>query len=129
MNLQAESVTGPVEKSDILSFPDLGRISAVLEKLLDRLVNFHSVDAGFDFSKCESLSLFHSFPKFALCLACSSAHNCPRQIAPITGLGVAREDIEDDQRVRVERTESALMRITSLIAAGDDRVRRRATGA
>src|SRR3979411_2964766 len=66
MNLQPQSVAGAVEKSDVLPFPNLSRISALLEKLLDRLVNFHSVDPGFDFSERELLSFLHRLPKFAL---------------------------------------------------------------
>ena len=129
MNLQAEPVAGAVKKSDVLAFADFGRIAALLEKRLDSFVNFHSVDPGSDFAKRELLPLFHRFPKFALRIVRSSADNSPRHIAPVAGLGVARKNIENDQRVRGKRTEAALVRIAGLIAAGDDCVRRRAAGA
>ena len=128
MDLQAEPVAGAVEKSNVLPFANFGGIAALLEKHLDRLVNFHSVDPGFDFSERELLAFLHGLPELALRVTSASAHDGARQIAPVTGLRVARENIEDDQRIRVERTDPALVRIASLIAAGHDGVRRRSTG-
>ena len=59
----------------------------------------------------------------------AAAHNRSRQVAAVTGLRVARKNIENDQRVRVKRTEPALVRIARLIAAGDDRVGGNSAGA
>ncbi len=91
-------------------------------------MNFHSVDPGFDFPERELLPCLHGLPELALRVTRASAHDGARQIAPVTGLRVTRENIEDDQRIRIERTEPALVRIASLIAAGHDGVRRRSTG-
>src|SRR5260370_39199434 len=120
MDLQADPMAGAVEKSNVFPFSYFGGIAALLEKLLDRLVNFHSVHPGFDFSERELLPCLHCLPELAVRVTSASAHDGARQIAPVTGLRVARENIEDDQRIRVERTEPALVRIASLIAAGHD---------
>src|SRR5437660_927788 len=63
--------------------------------------------------------------------SCSRSSSPPPHlhVAPITGLRVAREDVENDQRVRVKRTMTAFVRIARLISASNDRVRRRAAGA
>src|SRR5207302_6158960 len=97
VNLEAESVTCSVEKSDVLTLSHFGRIAALLEQRLDRLVNFHSIDAVLDFTKRKLLSVFDRLPKFALCFAGAPAHNRPRHIAPITASRVARKNIENDQ--------------------------------
>src|SRR5207245_5895254 len=66
MDLQAEPVPGAVEKSNVFPFANFGGIAALLEKLLDRLVNFHYVDPGCDFSERELLPYLYVLQKFAL---------------------------------------------------------------
>src|SRR5438876_1205614 len=89
MDLQAEPVAGAVEKSNVFPFANFGGIAALLEKLLDRLVDFHSVDPGFDFPERELLPFLHGLPELALRFTSASAHDGARQIAPITRLRVA----------------------------------------
>src|SRR5438132_6606906 len=104
VNLETKPVTGAMEKSNVPAFPNFRRITALLEKRLDRLVNFHSIHARFDLSQREFLSVFDGFPKLALRGAGTSPNNCPRHVAPITGLRIAWKNIEDDQRIGVKRT-------------------------
>src|SRR5437016_3658791 len=108
VNLKSEPVSGAVEKSHVLSFSNFSRVAALFEKRLDRLVNYHSVDPGFDFAKREFLSVFDGLPEFALRIARASSNNRARHVAPITALGIARKNIENDQRVREKRTRAAL---------------------
>src|SRR5438128_9673035 len=98
MDLQAEPVAGAVEKSNVFPFENFGGIAALLEKLLDRLVNFHSVDAGFDFSERELLACLPGIPEIALRVTSASAQDCALQIAPVTGLRVAGQNLGDGHR-------------------------------
>src|ERR1041384_820258 len=127
VNFEPEPVAGPVEKSNILAVANFSRITALFEQGLDRLVDFHSVDAFLDFAERELLSFQNGLPKFALRVARFSSHHRSRHVAPVTRLCVARKNIEDDQRVREERTMPALVRIGRLIAAGANRVDRKST--
>src|SRR5271169_3301992 len=104
-----------MEKSDVYSLPNFGRITALLEQCLDRLVDLHSIHAILDLAQREFLSVFHRLPKFALSFAGATTHNGPGHVAPIAGLCVARKNIENDQRVRVKRTVTALVRIAALV--------------
>src|SRR6202023_1782484 len=122
VDFQAQAVTGAVKESDVYSFPDFGRITALVEQRLDRLVDLHSIHAIFDFAQREFLAVLYGLPKFALRLARAPAHNCPRHVAPIASLRVARENIEYDQRVRIQRTEATLVWIACLVSAGNDRI-------
>src|SRR4029434_9925490 len=117
VDFQSESVTGAMEKSDAASFPHFRWKSATGEEFLDRFVNCHSVNAGSDSFKGQRLPSFDGFPKFALRVARASAQDRACHIAEISGLRVAREDIENDQRVCVQRAVAALVRVAGLIAS------------
>src|SRR5215510_7377970 len=97
VDFQSKSVAGAMEKSDAASFPHFRGKSATGEEFLDRFVNRHSVNAGFDSFKRQRLPGFDGFPKFALRFARASAQDRAGHIAEISGLRVAREDVENDQ--------------------------------
>src|SRR5438876_5720321 len=108
-----------VKKSDVLSPPHFGRKTALAKQILDRLMNRHSIHARPDFFQRECLTGFDRLPKFSLCFAGASSQNRARHIAEVSGFGVARENIENDQRVGVKRAKTALVRIACLFAAGN----------
>src|SRR4029077_10885978 len=109
MNFQPESMTRAMKESHPSTLANLGRETATDEEFLDRLVNRHPIDASFDFLYCEGLATFHSFPKFSLCVGGAPAQHCACHVAKISGLRVTREDIQNNQRIRVQRSEAALM--------------------
>ena len=65
----------------------------------------------------------------ALRITRATTNNRSRHISPITAAWIARENIENDERVRVKRTGAALVWIARLISTGDDCVRRRSARA
>src|SRR5467141_475603 len=115
MNFQSQPVTGAVKKSDSSALANFSRETPAGEKFLDRLVNRHSIHASFDSLQGQCLPSFHRFPKFSLRVARASAQNGAGHVAKISGLRVARENIQNNQRIRVKRSESALMWIAGLI--------------
>src|SRR5439155_20859202 len=127
VNLKPKAMSRPMKETNAPAFANLRRETALCEEILDCLVNCHSVHSRFDFSQSERLSGFHRFPNLSLRIARSPAKNGARHVAEISGLRVARENIQDNQRVRVKRTEAALMRIAGLVAARDDRAGRNST--
>src|SRR5882762_8360395 len=117
MNFQPKPMTRAMKESHSSPLANLGRETAAREKLLDRFVNLHSINASLDFLQRQCLPSFHSFPKFSLRVARAPAHDCACQIAKISGLRVTWKDIQNNQRIRVQRSEAALMWIAGLIAA------------
>src|SRR5438132_5367555 len=79
MDLQAEPVAGAGEKSNVFPFANFGGIAALLEKLLDRLVNFHSVDPGFDFRTRRPRPSFPGFPGLLLSSTTRAAGSVRRE--------------------------------------------------
>src|ERR1700747_1399975 len=97
MNLQPKSVTGAVEKTNVLPVSNFGRIPTFLEQRLDRLVDLHSIHARLDLAQGELLPFLYCFPKFPLRVTRATTHDRPRHVAPITGLRVSWKNIEDNQ--------------------------------
>src|SRR5258707_15438842 len=126
VNLQSKTVPGAVKESDPSAFAHFSRKTVFGEKFLDCLVNRHPVDPCLDFLQSERLASFHGLPKLTLRLACPSAQNRSGHVTKISGLRVTRKNIEDNQRVGVERTVAPLMRITGLFATGANRTCRTA---
>src|SRR5213080_1194324 len=127
MNLQPQPMPGAVKESNAPALANLRWKTTLAEELLNCLVNCHSIHSRFDLFQSERLPGFYCFPKLSLRIARAPAENGPRHVAEISGLRVARENIQDNQRVRVKRTEAALMRIAGLVAARDDRAGRNST--
>src|SRR6185369_3352864 len=128
VDLQSQPVSRPMEKSNSPAFANLRRKTTVCEELLNCLVNRHPIHARLDLFQSQRLPSLHRVPKLALRLARAPPQDGASHVAKIAGLRVARKNIENDERVRIESTRSALMRITRLIATGDDRPGRNATG-
>src|SRR5207247_5497648 len=111
-------VTSPVKESNAPALANLRWKATLGEELLNCLVNCHSIHSRFDLFQSEGLPGFYCFPKLSLGIARAPAENGPRHVAKIARFRVARENIQDNQRVRVKRTKAALMRITGLVADG-----------
>src|SRR6266496_4500468 len=109
-----------MEKSDAPTFAHLGRKTALGEEILNGFMNCHPIDSCLDLLQSQRLAGFHCIPKFALGVACAPAQNRPGHVAKVAALGVPRENVENDEGVGIKRTESALVRITGLIAAGNN---------
>src|SRR6266478_2174719 len=129
VHLESEPMACPMEESNSPPFAHLRRKTALCEEFLNGLVNRHPVDSRLDLLQGKPLPGFHRFPKFSLRLARSATQNGARHVAEIAGLRVARKNIENNQRVGVERTKAALVRIAGLVAAGDNRAGRNAARA
>src|SRR5439155_12431472 len=115
---------GAVKESDAPPSAHLSQKTAFSKKFLDCLVNGHPIDSCLDSFQSERLTGLHCLPKLPLRLARASAQNRSSHIAKISGLRIAWKNIEDNQRVCVKRTVAPLMRITCLVAAGDNRAGR-----
>ena len=70
------------------------------------------------------MRLADRFDEPALDLARPALEVGARHVAVVAGLGDPREDIDDDELVRPERTGAALVRIAGLVAARDNGVAR-----
>ena len=97
VNFQPKAMPGAVKESDPPASAHLSRKTAFSEKFLDRLVNRHPIDSCLDSLQSERLTGFYRFPKFTLAFAGASAQHRPGHVTKISGLRVARENIEDDQ--------------------------------
>src|SRR4029077_634562 len=97
VNFQPKTMPGAVKESDASASPHLSRKTALSEKFLDRLVNRHPIDTCLDSLQSERLTGFYRFPELALGFAGASAQHRPGHVAKISGLRVARKNIEDDQ--------------------------------
>src|SRR5438094_6015425 len=120
VNFQTKSMTSAMKESDASAFANPGRKTAPGEKFMNRLMDRHPVHTGFDPFQSQRLSGFHRVPKLALRVAGSSAQNRAGHVAEISCLRVARENIQDNERIGVKRSVAALMRVARLVAAGDD---------
>src|SRR5439155_15929095 len=124
VNLQPKTMPGAVKESDAPPSAHLSRKTAFSKKFLDCLVNGHPIDSCLDSFQSERLTGLHCLPELPLRLARASAQNRSSHIAKISGLRIAWKNIEDNQRVCVKRTVAPFMRITCLVAAGDNRAAR-----
>src|SRR5947199_80973 len=106
----------PVTFSEVLAFArDDG----------SKAIRFLAVSAT---SRESDSHLFTPSPHLPLLFAGPTAYHCSRHVAPVAGLGVARKNIENDQRTCLERTDAAFMRLARLIATGHHCVRRHTAG-
>src|SRR4030095_8801454 len=124
VNFQPEAMPRAVEESHASASAHLRCKTALGEKFLDRLVNRHSIDSRLDSLQSQRLTGFHRLPKLSLGLGGASAQNRSGHVAKISGLRIARKNIEDNQRVCVKRPVASFMRITRLVAAGRSEERR-----
>src|ERR1044071_8469219 len=120
MNFQTESMAGTVEKSNAPAIAHFGLEPATGKKFLNRFVNRHSVNAGFNFLEREGLARFHRFPEFSLRFARAAAQHSTCHVAEVSGFPVAGENVEDDERICVERAVTSFVRVAGLIASGHD---------
>src|SRR5438445_13604596 len=120
-------MTSAMKESDAPAFANPSRKTAPGEKFLDRLMNRHPIDASFDLFQSQGLPSFHRFPKFSLRVARASAQNRAGHVAEISCLPVARENIQDNQLIRVKRSVAALVRVAGLVATRDNCACRNAT--
>src|SRR5881398_24139 len=116
-----------MKEANAPALANLRRKTTLGEEFLNCLLNCHSIHSRFDLFQSERLPGFYCFPKLSLRIARAPAENAARHVAKIARFRVARENIQDNQRVRVKRTKAALMRITGLVAARDDRAGRNST--
>src|SRR5438067_4108137 len=121
VNFQAQAVTCAVKKSYAPATANFSRETTAGEKFLDSFMNCHSVDASLDSCQGQCLPGFYCVPTFSLRLACASAQHRPRHVAKISGLRVTRKNIQNNQRICVQRPKAALVRVASLIATCDNR--------
>src|SRR5882724_5629912 len=97
VNFQPKSMPGAMKESDASASAHFSRKTAFSEKFLDRLVNRHPIDSRLDTLQSERLTGFYRFPKPPLAFARASAQHRPGHIAKISGLRIARKNIEDNQ--------------------------------
>src|SRR6266699_78862 len=129
VHLESEPMACPMEESNSPPFAHLRRKTALCEEFLNSLVNRHSIDSRLDFLQSKPLPGFHRFPKFSLRIDCSPTQKLASHVTEIACLRVARKNIENNQRVGMERTKAALVRIAGLVAACDNRASRNAARA
>src|SRR5438128_5637152 len=128
VDLEPKPMACPMKESNSPAFADLRRKTTLCEEFLNCLVNRHPIRAGLDLFQSQRLPGFHRFPKSSLRFARAPAQHSASHVTEVAGLRVSWKNIENDQGVRVQRTEPALVRIAPLIAAGNDRPGRNATG-
>ena len=104
MDFQSEPVAGAVEKTDVLAFAHLSWKSAPLEKGLDRLVDRHSINPGFDPLQSQRLTIFYRLPKFPLRVAGPSSQDRSSDVAEVSGGRVAWKDVENNEGIGEQRT-------------------------
>ena len=124
MDLQPQPVAESVEKTDIASLLDFGGVAFQFKEIPDLILEFfpfHPRGHGFE---SAFLSIEHGIPEAVLGLAGFAAHDGPGHVAEVSRLRIAREDIQDDQGMGLERAVSALMRIACLDPARHDRAGR-----
>src|SRR6266513_2032239 len=97
VNLQSETVPGAVKESHASASAHFRRETAFGEQFLNRLVNRHPIDSRLDSLQSERLTGFHRLPKLSLGFARASAQNRSGHVAKISGLRIARKNIEDNQ--------------------------------
>src|SRR6186713_2795718 len=115
MDLKPEPMAGAVKETDLPSVTHLRGEPLIGEELLDLVVQRQAVDARLHFLQRHRLPVAHCLPQTPLGITRAPSHNSARHVAEIAALRVTRKDIEDNQRIRVERTGPAFVRITSLI--------------
>jgi hypothetical protein len=99
----------PVEKPDLPATPNFRRKTTVGEKLLHLVVQLQSIHARLHFLQRQRLALAHCIPEPALRFTRASPHDRPRHVAEVAALRVARKDVENDERIRFQRPEPALV--------------------
>src|SRR5205085_375344 len=110
MDLQSETVTRPVEKPNLPAVANFRRETAIGKELLYLVVQFKAVHAWLHFLQRELLPFPHRLPESSLRFTRAAAHHRPRHVAEVTALRVARKDVENNQRIRLQRPGSSLVR-------------------
>src|SRR5262249_3013761 len=121
VNFQPEAMPGAVKESHAPTFAYFSRKTALTEKFLNCFVNRHPIDARLDFLQGKRLTPFHRLQSLALGFGGASPKDRSRNIAEVSALRIAWKNIEDNQRISVKRPAAAVMRVTRLVAAGNDR--------
>src|SRR5215470_7116991 len=116
MNIQPKAVSRAVEESLHPAVDSTRMKSARFEKVENLLVDLVSVDAISNKVEADFLSRLDGGVNFLEALRGASPHNGPAEVAEVTGFLRARKDVEDDGRVRFNRTGTLVMRINALVA-------------
>src|SRR5216117_1034688 len=129
VDLEPKPMACPMKESNSPAFAHLRRKTTLCKEFLNCFMNRHPIDSRLDLLQSKRLPGFHRFPKSSLRLARTPAQHGASHVTEVPGLRVARKNVKNDQRVRVERTKAALVRIAPLIAAGNNCSSRDSTGA
>src|SRR5437867_152977 len=128
MQFQPDPVAGAVEKA--VHAPVLAAcfVALVLEEFENRGVDFLRLGAVAKMTQGKRLRAADGVVKLADGLAGPAPHDGAGDVAEVTGLLGAREDVEDNGFVGPQEARAAFVRIASLPAAGNDRMARQAAG-
>src|SRR5690348_15306108 len=117
MDLQAKAVASAMEESCPAAILLFGRVAGIRKKLLHSFVHTLAFDLRFHELQSELLAFQHGFPELPLRIAGLTANNGTRHVSEVPGVSVPRENVQDDERIRLQRPAAAFMRIASLFAA------------
>ena len=90
----------PVEESLHPAIAAASGKSVPVEQLLNRLVNVLPIDARAQFRERQILRLRHKCVHPLDLLLCAATHDGACDVAPVTRLRIARENVEDDCLMR-----------------------------
>src|SRR6516162_6767276 len=119
----------PVKEANPAPIPDFRGVTVRGEQFADLVLKGLSPLACADILQRVPLTFQYGVPEPALLFASPAPNHCARKIPVIAGLGIPRKDIEDDQRIRQQRSTPPLVWIAGLLASGDNGVGRLATRA
>src|SRR5205814_4270547 len=102
MNLQTKAVACPVKESNPAPFAHFSWKASFCEQILDGLVDRRAVGAVLDPPQRHLLPCLDRLPQLPLRIAGSPPHHRPGEITKVSGFCVAREDVENDQRIRLQ---------------------------
>src|SRR6185312_8628817 len=121
-DFQSQAMAGPVKESSHPTVAPTGLVSLGVEEFHHRFVHLQSRHAGLHFLKRDFLRTRDGVVKFAYGLGGAALDDGLCDVAEVTGLLRARENINDDRLVRAQDSVALLVRVTPLSAPRDDGV-------
>src|ERR1700757_4252302 len=117
-----------MKETDPAAVPDFRRIAPLFEQVGDFLLKRCARTARPNLRECELLRLEHGVPELALGVTGLPFDNGPGQITVVMRLGMPWENVQNDQRICLERAAAAIIGIPSLIPSRYNRVPRHPAG-